>query len=225
MFAVKVEGINFWEETPNCGFQISGDYKEVSTIGGEGGFVVSASWMNAEKSQTVLNEIRSITGEYLQTMKANLFTWRSIFTAAESKSSVELSGAHYNGLGMRFQRSMDKNGKFVSAADKSGDIFRGEERLITDRWCAYYSQVGDKQVTVVMFDSPKNPSSPATWFTMKEPFAYLSATMRLHEDPLTLESGETLMLTYGIALWDGHVDKKMIESVYEYWNKKVNQNQ
>ena len=51
-----------------------------------------------------------------------------------------------------------------------------------------------------MFDGPKNPR-PALWFTMKDPFAYMSATVNLWKEPMELK--ESMTLTYGVAVWDG----------------------
>ena len=221
MFACRVNGINFWEETKQSGYEVSEDYREVLTTDEEGRFIVRINWMDARKKQTVLSEIRTITAASLPAHEVNLFTWQSIFTVPPSKSEATLSGAHYNGLGMRFRRSMDKDGQFITAGNKEGEVFRGEERLTDDDWCAYYSQADGHKVTIAMFNAPGNPRSPATWFTMKEPFAYLSATMRLHEEPFTLESDEPLTLTYGIALWDGHTEQGKIQKVFEDWIQKI----
>ncbi len=95
-----------------------------------------------------------------------------------------LSGSHYHGLGLRFVRSMDATGEFRNPDNDPGVIFRGEERLTRSRWCAYTAQADGKTVTAAMFDHPDNPRYPATWFTMAKPFAYMSATLRLHEEPL-----------------------------------------
>jgi hypothetical protein len=70
-----------------------------------------------------------------------------------------------------------------------------------------------------MFDSPKNPRHPATWFTMKEPFAYLAATLGLDEEPLALEAGKGLILRYAVVVWDGEVDTEKIEEAYRKWAK------
>jgi hypothetical protein len=83
-------------------------------------------------------------------------------------------------------------------------------------WCAYLSSIDGKPVTIAMFDHPDNPR-PATWFTMQDPFAYLSATMRLHEIMMELKSGQTLTVCYGIALWDGHKTKSDIENLCLKW--------
>jgi hypothetical protein len=68
-----------------------------------------------------------------------------------------------------------------------------------------------------MFDHPDNPRHPATWFTMARPFAYLSATLRLHEEPLKLVSGKPLTLRYGVALWDGRPETAQIDELHRQW--------
>jgi len=104
----------------------------------------------------------------------------------------------------------------VTSNGQQGTIFRGEERLVEADWCAYTALVDGKPVTVAMFDHPDNPR-PATWFTMKTPFAYLSATMRTHEKPLEIKTNQTLWVRYGIAVWDGTRDRVVIERTYKKW--------
>ncbi len=221
MLAYKVDGINYWEETENSGRQksleISEIYSSSERMSGEGGFSTNIHWIGPESGVVVLKEKRTISGEFSLPLKANIFNWQSRIFVSDSKSPIPLAGAHYNGLGLRFVRSMDNAGRFVTAENKKGEIFRGQERLIPDRWCAYFSQVDNKKVTIAMFAAPGNPRGLTTWFTMKEPFAYLSATMKLHENPMTLNSGEMLSLRYGVALWDGHVEMQRIEDAYQYW--------
>ncbi len=221
MLAYKVDGINYWEETENSGRQksleISEIYSSSESTSGEAGFSTTIHWIDPKDGAIVLKENRTIRGAFCPRLEANLFDWQSRILISDSKSRVQLAGAHYNGLGLRFVRSMDNAGRFVTAENKKGEIFRGQERLIPDRWCVYLSQVGNKKVTIAMFAAPGNPRGLTTWFTMKEPFAYLSATMRLHENPMTLLTGEILLLRYGVALWDGHMDTRQIEEAYQYW--------
>ena len=80
--------------------------------------------------------------------------------------------------------------------------------------------MNDKDVTVAMFDHPKNARHPATWFTMHKPFAYLSATLGLHEKPLEIDK-KGLNVCYGVALWDGKVSKERIEKLYKKWIKQI----
>jgi hypothetical protein len=121
---------------------------------------------------------------------------------------------------MRFIKSMDKVGRHRNADGKPGTVFRGDERLVRSTWCAYTADANGKLVTVAMFGHPDNPRHPATWFTMTKPFAYLSATMKLHEEPLKIVSGKPLVLRYAVALWDGRVKTDQINQLYKRWSAK-----
>jgi hypothetical protein len=115
---------------------------------------------------------------------------------------------------------MDTGGRFINADNKTGTVFRGEERLLRSNWCAYSANDGGKPVTVAMFDHPKNLRHPATWFTMTAPFAYLSATMNLHVEPLTVVAEKPLVLRYAVVLWDGKVKSDEINKLYQNWSTK-----
>jgi hypothetical protein len=113
---------------------------------------------------------------------------------------------------------MDPNGTFINANNAEGETVRGDERLTPSNWCAYTAQADGKPVTVAMFDDPANPH-PALWFTMHTPFAYLSATMNLWKEPLTVAAGQSATVRYGVALWDGPADRDTIASTYAWWLK------
>jgi hypothetical protein len=148
---------------------------------------------------------------------ATLLTWQTRLEPAEGKPSIKLSGSHYFGLGMRFVQSMDGADDFFTPAGKAvGETVRGNERLVRGKWCAYAAEVDGKPVTVAMFDSPANVR-PAWWFIMAKPFAYMSATLNLHREPLVVEAGKPLTLIYGVAVWDGKAKADEIEKLYARW--------
>jgi len=221
MYAITVDGVNFWEEFKAPGRQAHVRFCDVHVAGGQGRSSASVSevldWKNPRTGELLLVEQRTIAASYLPKHKVTLLTWTSAFEPAGSRESITLTGSHYQGLGLRFIRAMDANGRFRNADGRQGKVFRGDERLVRSKWCAYTAAVGDANVTVAMFDSPDNERHPATWFTMARPFAYLSATLALHESPVILRAGKPLVLRYGVALWDGAAESKEIESVYEYW--------
>jgi hypothetical protein len=220
MFAVAVDGTNFWEETPTAGHQVHSGLGDVAVS--ERGGVPSATfaervlWRGAP-DQELLVERRSIEICQMGDPVATLLTWQSRLAAPKRKDQVTLSGSHYFGLGMRFIRAMDEKGQFRNADSKPGVIFRGEERLVDSNWCAYAAQVDGRDVTVAMFGHPDNPRYPTTWFTMATPFAYMAATMKLHEKPLVVPAREPLTLRYGVALWDGQIETAEIEAMYRKW--------
>ncbi|MBN2271053.1 MAG: PmoA family protein [Sedimentisphaerales bacterium] len=221
MYAVTADGVNFWEEQQAPGRQVHLKFDDVKVDNRDdvpfAGFSEQLDWAKPASGESLLIEKRTIEATYLPGPKVTLLTWQSVFKPAEGKESVTLTGAHYHGLGLRFIRSMDTNGEFRNADGKAGTVFRGEELLVRSRWCAYTAEADGKQVTVAMFDHPENQRHPATWFTMKTPFAYLSATLNLHEQPLKVIAGKPLFLRYAVAIWDGSPGKDEIDNLYKLW--------
>jgi hypothetical protein len=220
MFALGADGVDFWSEQETCGRQVHRrmDGPTVSTDGeGEIASVThDLDWM-APDGRPVLQERRTLTLHHRPDVAATLLSWRSRLTAPPGKESIALTGAHYFGLGMRFVTSMDAVGTLVNSSGHPGELIRGDEHIVAARWSAYTATAGDKAVTVAMFDHPTNPRHPAKMFTMKQHFAYLSATLNLWREPLSLDAGRPLVLTYGIALWDGLADTERIEATYQQW--------
>jgi hypothetical protein len=221
MFAVAVDGVNFWEEQQAPGRQEHQAFTDV-TVDKHGdipwaGFMEQLAWLNPSGKELLLNEQRTIRLCQPGDPKVTLLTWESRFEVPKGKKSAMLAGSHYFGLGMRFLESMDKAGRHLNASGKAGEVFRGDERLVWSDWCAYTASANGKPVTVAMFGHPDNLRHPTQWFTMTKPFAYLSATLNLHKEPLKIVSGKPLMLRYGVALWDGQVGQETIEHLYKQW--------
>jgi hypothetical protein len=221
MFAVAVDGVDFWAEAGSVGRQEHRGLADVRAgrtgESSHASFTQQLDWVNPAGRQLLLTERRSICVWYAKEFGATLLTWRSELQVPRGRKSVVLKGNHYFGLGMRFVSSMDGAGSFSNADGKAGEVFRGDERLVRSRWCSYTASADGKEVTVAMFDHPENLRHPATWFTMAKPFAYLSATLELHREPLMVGPERPLALRYGIAIWDGPVDTDRIEQLYKRW--------
>jgi hypothetical protein len=160
-------------------------------------------WVGPEGGAALAREDRRIAVHRHDGLGVTLLTWRTKLEPAEGKPSIKLAGSHYFGLGMRFVQSMDGADDFFTPAGKAtGETVRGNERLVRGKWCAYAAEVDGKPVTVAMFDYPENVR-PAWWFIMAKQFAYMSATLNLHREPLVVEAGKPLTLIYGVAVWDG----------------------
>lgn len=231
MFAVKIDGVNFWEETPIAGKQLHKSFTDVKTDTKtdvvndkrfemrHAGFTEHIDWTNPSQ-ELLLKERRTIEIRQGTDLGATLLTWQSKFELPDGKESATITGSHYHGLGMRFIKSMDLAGRHFNAAGKKGTVFRGDERLLRSTWCAYTANADGKPITVAMFDHPKNPRHPATFFTMTKTFAYLSATLNLHKEPLKVISGKPLVLRYAVAVWDGRVEADRIDKLYRQWTAK-----
>jgi hypothetical protein len=106
---------------------------------------------------------------------------------------------------------MDRIGQFINALGGQG--VEGTNN-VSSPWCAYQVSAGNREMTVAMFDHPNNPRHPATWFTMVEPFAYLSATLGLHKEPLSIRPGDICTVVYCVAAWDGVIRAEEIAATY-----------
>jgi hypothetical protein len=221
MFALAADKVNFWEEAAGAGTQASRSVKVQEGVERPGMpsamFRQVLDWMRPGDELPLVTELRTLEVLEVADPTATLVTWGSRLTTPRGRSSVELSGAHYFGLGMRFVESMDHGGRFFNAGELEGEVVRGTERLTPIRWCAYAATVGDRPVTVAVFDRPANTRHPARMFTMTAPFAYLAATLNLWKEPITLGSGAPLDLVYGVALWDGTIPPVEIEALYRRW--------
>ena len=224
MLAVTVDGVNFWTEHQSAGHQAHrslahtsvDDYEEMPRAS----FTQHIDWLNLHPQRLLLKETRRIEICRVKDLEVTLLTWQSRFELPPGKKSATVTGAHYHGLGMRFLKSMDAVGQFRNADQKIGEIVRGDERLVQSTWCAYSANTNGRTITVAMFDHPGNPRRPATWFTMAKPFAYLSATLNLHREPLKVTADNPLVLTYAVALWDSHVEADRINRLYQGWRSR-----
>ena len=218
MFAVAVDGVNFWEEQQAPGRQEHRAFADMKIDKKKdvpvAAFTERLEWVNPRNKELLLRESRTIeVCRWLQPA-VTILTWEGKFEPPSGKESVTLSGSPYFGLGMRFLQSMDTGGQFRNADEKSGVLETNDKQAA---WCSYRANADGKPVTIAMFDHPKNERHPATWFTMDNPFAYLSATLGLHKEPLKITAGNPLVVRYGVALWDGQVPVEQIDKLYKQW--------
>jgi len=222
MFAVAVDGVDFWAETPNCGHQVHRSIQILPADRGDArqgaGFSEQIEWRNPE-GVALLNELRTVRVHQIDKAESpvSLLSWESRFSVPPGKDSVELTGSHYFGLGMRFVQSVDAIGAFVNASGSPGEIVRGDERNVPAAWCAYSAAPEGKPITVAAFGHPDNARGPTTWFTMAKGFAYMSATLNLHKEPLRLMVDKPLLLRYAVALWDRPMESSQIDKLHQTW--------
>lgn len=228
MFAIGVDGVSYWEETSKGGRQVikenttaNLDLPEDCTNPRRAGAVLE--WYPPGNKLPSMTENRTVVAVVCKQFDATILYWSTELSTAKDIVQADLTGSHYNGLGMRFIESMDKGGRFLNSHDAEGEIIRGDERIFRADWCAYQAEADGKPVTVAIFDTPSN-TRPATFFTMGDSsshFAYLAATLGLYKAPMPLKNGETLIQRYGVVAWDGHRNKEEIAVLYNWWTRNI----
>jgi hypothetical protein len=220
MFALMVDDVDFWGEVnaKSPGLEAHRGLTGIRVDRRHGmnraAFTEKLDWTASTDQKVLLQERRTIQVYQAVDLRASLLTWQSELNPPAGKPSAEISGRPYFGLGMRFIQSMDLTGHFINADGKTGHDGTNDMR---SKWCAYTATADGAWVTVAMFDHPDNLRYPARWFTMLDPFSYVSATLDVHRKSITLMQGQTLRLRYGLALWDGRIEPEQVEQLYRRW--------
>ena len=215
MFAIRADGVNFWEEVDKCGRELPDKFfKAAEADQSLASLAQKLNWLTPDGRQ-VLKERRSIEVHIGRDIPATLLTWHTSLKAA-GKKPVNLTGAALSRTGYAV-RAVDGQDRPVFQLGWSSGNGRPRHRAgDTGEVVRLHVAVGDKPVTVAMFDHPQN-TRPARFFTMSQPFSYLAATINVWKEPLELKPGKTLDLRYGVALWDGETDRQAVEKLYRKW--------
>ena len=164
MYAVKVDGVDFWAE---FNAQYGKQHGRTLNVTGatrlgdveRAGFVQELNWIGPASPKPLMVERRAIDVFKAADLGATLVQWCSCLQTPPGKDSIVVAGDHYFGLGMRFLVPMDRGGHFFNADDKTGPIVRGDERLTPTRWCAYTAKAEGKPVTVALRSSGQPAAS------------------------------------------------------------------
>jgi hypothetical protein len=227
MYGIRVNGINFWEETPGCGIQ-----KPVETIAPEIGQSPAGlpqarisqviHWLAPEdaflpdtNAPALLVEKRTLTLTLDEKQQEVAVHWRSHFKPGTKTNVVVLTGATYHGLGMRFQKELDAVAVHFTPEGKP-DLGGNKQDMSVHTWEAVEFNAPDHPVTIVLFGHPQNARGDARFFSMKTPFAYLSATQGLDREPIVYRRGDEFELNYLITLCS---ELKTADSIVERGRK------
>lgn len=197
MYSLGIDDVEFWGEySAKCGQEvITALESDESSVKAELDWVSSEGVVLAKEKREI--SVESVDG-------ANVLHWKSVLTPAGDKA-VKIWGRYYFGLGMRFARDMNESVQFSnSTGAHDGAIVRGDERLKDCKWINAAGTIGGKNVSVTIEEKEGN-TRPMTGYSMGDgwkAFAYMGGTMRVHEDPILLEPGQTITAAYKVVLKD-----------------------
>jgi hypothetical protein len=125
--------------------------------------------------------------------------WHSKFEVGGRTNEVTLTGANYHGLGMRFLEELDASAAHVNSGN-TPDLSGNKQDVTAGDWGSVSFNPGGQPVTLILFGSPSNARGRAQFFTMKTPFAYLSATQGLDKEPLVYKKGDKFEVNYLVVV-------------------------
>jgi Methane oxygenase PmoA len=132
---------------------------------------------------------------------------------------VSLHGPNYDGLGLRLPESFNHVARFQNSADQPY-TGKNTQNVIPARWTSVSGVMDGREVMVVMFGRTDNARGDGVFFTMLEPFAYLSATQGLDKKPLEYPAGDRFSLSYLLTVYSENKTSEFITHRCELWEKE-----
>ena len=167
----------------------------------------------------VLNERRTLTVTVEEKNQEVSLRWDSEFQVGANPAKVSIHGPNYNGLGMRLPESFNHVAKFQNSADLPY-TGKNTQNVIPARWTSVSGQMDGRDVMLVMFGLPTNARGDTAFYTMLDPFTYLSATQALDKQPLEYAAGDKFSLSYLLTVYSANKTREFIQSRCERWEKE-----
>lgn len=225
-----INGVNYWEEDPKTGLSkgrsIIRDVKYHAGKASKPDADIKVRIDYADSSGVVLSEKRSLlitapeNGQYMM-------TWQHEFTAVkDAVLYLEKPGKHggvswggYAGLSYRGSDQLKDVSFFASStwtntADLTG---YGEQ----EKWMGVKALNKGNNVSLIIFDHPRNPRHPSPWYIWyaKDRNLFFTPSL-LFDGPMELKKGQKLKLQYGVWIMDGWVNPTQVENQYSRFIKK-----
>jgi hypothetical protein len=222
MFAIRVNGINFWEEVTGAGVEkpVKTAKPEIRTMGGrqQAQIQQTVHWVAAQDAflpdtakVALLIEERTLSLSVDPGSKEVALHWKSDFQLGGKTNVVTLAGANYYGLGMRFRQDLDPVAVHLLAGG-APDLSDNKQDVSKHAWGAVQFDQPGKPATIVLYGHPSNPRGDAVYFSMRTPFAYLSGTQELYKEPIVYKDQDRFQLHYLVTV---HPEKRSSEKIAE----------
>ena len=236
MYAVRVTGVNFWEETNQPGHERHVELLAHGTGRNARGlpqasctelihWVPHVDHTRADTAPVaLLVERRTLTLTVDENAEEVALAWHADFEIGGGTNRVTLHGSDYNGLGLRLPAAWDHAALHVNSGDTpypSG----GKPGAVPARWGAVSHTVDGRGVQVALFARPRGQAGTNSFFAMTEPFTYLSATQGLDQSPLEYRAGDRFSLDYLVLVCPVTRNPAQLEERYQSWARELQSNE
>lgn len=227
MYAIRVNGVNFWEERdapgwerpvrltrPEIGRSPEGlpqaSFKQVIHWVSDSNRAIADS-----ASVALLIEQRTLTVAVNEPTGEVALNWHADFELGPSVSKVTLAGANYHGLGLRLPAPFNLVARHENSEKTPLTNLGGQ--VTPARWSSVSHKLGDHEVMVAMFGRPSAGRGLPLFFTMVQPFTYLSVTQGLDKSTMEFSRGDKFSLDYLFLAYSGHKSREFLDQRYERW--------
>ena len=220
MYAIRVNGINFWEEVSGSGVEkVVQTSEPVCADLGTGGqaqarFAQLLHWVAPQDAflpdtapVVLLIERRELVLTITPARHEVALEWKSHFELGNKTNTVVLAGSTYFGLGMRFRKDLDTlavhrlAGTPEAPAGPVLDLSQSRQDLSQAPWAAVSFDAPNHPAMIALAGHPSNARGDAVFFSMLTGFPYLSATQGLSKEPLVYHQGDAFDLNYLLLVY------------------------
>jgi len=230
MYAIRINGINFWEELPDSGREIPAGALETKIEEAKDGRAQATLtqrilWVGpgsenlappTAQAKALFIERRQIRVSVQEANQQVAVGWHAEFEVGPAAEKVVLTGSDYNGLGLRFPESFDHQCRFGNS-DGLPYPTQGVRDVLPVRWSVATGTVNEHEISVALFGQPTARAGREHFFSMIKPFAYLSVTQGLDKQPLNYARGEKFLLDYLLTVTPGSASLANLEKQYQVW--------
>lgn len=228
MYAIRVNDHNFWEEREKPGYQVPKPMTPPRTGKNAAGlpmlsFAQDLYWVPDEQhaaadlaAVALLEEHRIITLTVDEKNKEVGVGWHSDFKVGKGATKVTLAGADYHGLGMRLPEAFDKVARHANA-EKTAYKTANQRDVIEARWSSITGTVNGQDITVACLGKSMQPGVPQKFFTMLDPFAYVSATQGLDLVTRDHAAGDHWSVSYLVLVYSSAPSAEALQQRYQSW--------
>jgi hypothetical protein len=228
MYAIRVNGVNFWEERDQPGHQRHIKLLSQSTSRGASGlpqasFTELIHWVpHGEHAQAdttpaaFLVELRTLTLIVDEAKEEVVLAWHAEFEVGARTNRVTLHGSDYNGLGLRLPAAWDHVARHENS-ERALYPAGGKPGAVPARWSAVSHTVDGRTTQVALFASPRGHAGTNSFFAMTEPFTYLAATQGLDKKPLDYGAGDRFAIDYLVLVSPAVRTTAQLETRYQAW--------
>lgn len=227
MYAIKVNGLNFWEEVPGNGIERVVE-TSASAEGNRATLRQVIHWVAPQDAfvadtapHALLIEHRTLTLSVDAAARESALEWKAEFEVGNKTNQVALTGATYHGLGMRFLKELDALADH-SYAGRKPDLSKSRQEVSTAPWASVSFAASDHPATITVVPHPKNARGDGLFFSMLTAFPYLAATQGLDKEPLVYRSGDKFTIRYLVLLYPELKPTEALEARAKRWRESIN---
>lgn len=227
MYAIKVNGLNFWEEVSGSGVERVVE-TSASVTGGAATLRQVIHWLAPQDAfladttpAALLVEQRTLVLTVDPATREAALEWKAEFAVGKKTNEVSLTGTIYHGLGMRFPQQLDAFADH-SYAGRKPDLTKNRQEVSSARWAAVSFAAPAQPATITLVPHPANARGDGDCFSMLTPFAFLAATQGLDKEPLVYRSGDKFTLRYLVLLYPEMKSTETLEARVRRWRESNN---